>query len=516
MKRKAIILSVAMSLLISLLAATYSSAASISPRKLLVVLVEFEGTQIKYSDSEWNSRIFGTTGNSVNKYFREISNNRFYYEPAYENYGTANDGVIKVTLPYVHSNNCTSVPRDAAVAADEFIDFSLFDYDKNGIIYTRELTTIFIFAGYDAAASDEKQIPRIFPASTGFEDNEKLILDEVNILNNSHNKYAYAGEKSDNTMTRIGILVHEFGHTTGLPDLYEQEIRGPIMHGPGIYSLMSTGCWGTINGGFAYDSPTHLDPFYKIKLEFCEPTVINSSGTYSLHNTTSADYNILKIPTSNPKEYFLIENRQLAGYDAGLSMQCANGGILVWHIDESKTDNKDLSRKMTDIEEANEGDLGYSQLDTKPEGPYDHFFYVGGHTVFNSTTTPNSNLNDGTTSGFKLEVLSTPGNIMDVRIDYCSIPQNLKATLSGNTVSLDWDTSEGAVSYELEIDGVVTSVSSNTFTYALENGSNGLHRYRVRAITDSTVSLWSRTVAIRHFVVGDLDQNNVANSIDMA
>jgi hypothetical protein len=106
---------------------------------------------------------------------------------------------------------------------------------------------------------------------------------------------------------------------------------------------------------------------------------------------------------------------------------------------------------------------------------------VGGHTVFNSTTTPNSNLNDGTTSGFKLEVLSTPGNIMDVRIDYCSIPQNLKATLSGNTVSLDWDTSEGAVSYELEIDGVVTSVSSNTFTYALKMEQR-LHSVQSKAI----------------------------------
>src|SRR3712207_7293034 len=51
-------------------------------------------------------------------------------------------------------------------------------------------------------------------------------------------------------------------------------------------------------------------------------------------------------------EYFLVENRQHVGYDAALP----GCGLLVWHIDETRTSsnsaNADEKLKLVDLEEA--------------------------------------------------------------------------------------------------------------------------------------------------------------------
>lgn len=58
-------------------------------------------------------------------------------------------------------------------------------------------------------------------------------------------------------------------------------------------------------------------------------------------SSNSSRYNILKIATSNPLEYYLIENRQYTGFDTSLYKSWSasdyynsTGGMVVWHIDE--------------------------------------------------------------------------------------------------------------------------------------------------------------------------------------
>ena len=63
-----------------------------------------------------------------------------------------------------------------------------------------------------------------------------------------------------------------------------------------------------------------------------EPVEIDSDGTYELYaSANSTELYIIQSPF--PKyEYFLIENRQPIGFD----QQMWNGGIVLWHIDDTK------------------------------------------------------------------------------------------------------------------------------------------------------------------------------------
>lgn len=83
--------------------------------------------------------------------------------------------------------------------------------------------------------------------------------------------------------------------------------------------------------------PTHLTPWEKIYLGWAEPVEIDSDGTYELYaSENSTEVYIIQSPF--PKyEYFLIENRQPIGFD----QQMWNGGIVLWHIDDTKLRMRD-------------------------------------------------------------------------------------------------------------------------------------------------------------------------------
>jgi chitodextrinase len=72
-------------------------------------------------------------------------------------------------------------------------------------------------------------------------------------------------------------------------------------------------------------------------------------------------------------------------------------------------------------------------------------------------------------------------------------PKNLKVTVSGNEVKIEWDMVVGADGYGIEIDGKETRLGANTdYTLtALEPGVE--HTYRVRAYKGDEVSEWGDT-----------------------
>lgn len=102
-------------------------------------------------------------------------------------------------------------------------------------------------------------------------------------------------------------------------------------------------------------------------------------------------------------EYFLATNRGYGGFDAALPGK----GVIITHIDETQTDNDDESRKLVDIEAADgERDLDKSQ---NPGDPGDPFPGITGQRAFNSTTTPNSTLYDGSPSGVSISDIAVFG-----------------------------------------------------------------------------------------------------------
>ncbi len=154
---------------------------------------------------------------------------------------------------------------------------------------------------------------------------------------------------------------------------------------------------------------------------FLAPTVLGAGGTYSaVEASDAASCNAFKVPTSNPSQYFLIENRQLTGFDSGLyrwfwftSGGAGGGGLAIWHVDESKANNTDETHKKVDLEEANEGIVGHSELDYNDNRGNRHHYYYSSHiTLFDDATTPNTRLYDGSSTAIAVSDVSAAGATM--------------------------------------------------------------------------------------------------------
>jgi M6 family metalloprotease-like protein len=413
---------------------------------LVVFLVNFTDASIAY-EGQWNSQIFGLTGKTLNDYFKKQSNNNFYFTPAQETNGTANDGIITVNLNYVHPTDTTENNDNTVVnvlnSANSYIDFSQYDTNNDGIISSYELHMVFILAGYEGSYSSTT--PNVWAHRTGLDSSQAPTLDGKKVGDYfSDGGYCMMGEKHGDHMATIGTAAHELAHDIGLPDLYDTTPEpDPDSEGIGIHSLMASGSWGKVGTEAMGSTPTCLDAWSKVFVGFTMPTTINANGNYTVNSYTPGAYNVLKIPTSNINQYFLIENRQFLGYDEGLSNDCGNGGLAIWHIDEQVMQdsmeiyddlvgiNDYVDNKGVDLEEANEGAIGYSQLDTKDSVYlYEHYFHdsvanavydvsTGDYVtpnIFSNTTIPNSKLYDDTSTNISVTTDSDIGTAMSVNI----------------------------------------------------------------------------------------------------
>jgi len=302
-----------------------------APQRMLVVVVSFSNVQATQSAAFWQSRFFGETGKTVNTYFRAVSKNRFWFTPAPETQGTANDGIVFVTLPYAHPNPgggstlgevSRKIGRDALNAAAAHINFAAYDTNGDRTLSVNELNLVFIIAGYEASFQGAPS-PNIWGHSTG---GMNVTLNGV-----THNaNYCMQGEfhgssPSNRNPAAIGIFCHELGHNLGLYDLYDYT---QTSRGVGIHDIMGAGSWGktgaeTVQG----TTPTFLSAFHRYYLGFTTPKVVDS-GTHSLRAASQAalaDEEVLKITTGVSSEYFLVENRQPTGFDQGFQLSFGSG-----------------------------------------------------------------------------------------------------------------------------------------------------------------------------------------------
>lgn len=179
----------------------------------------------------------------------------------------------------------------------------------------------------------------------------------------------------------VGVFAHEFGHVLGLPDQYDY---GYESEGTGMYTLMSGGSYGRdINTGdrdfdryFSGFSPTHMDAWSKYFLGFAKPKeikAVDGKTTITLNPASkSADIYKIVVPGSDGREYFLLENRQQTGFDAGLAYNVdveKLHGLAIYHIDEDV-----LSRNFHRPNEAANWDWNYRGRNYKdPETGENHY-----------------------------------------------------------------------------------------------------------------------------------------------
>ncbi len=420
---------------------------SLGSGPVLIILMDFTpSTSLGTTDAQWNAAFFDNTAGikSVKNYYEQASYGNFTMVPVPETYGTANDGVIDVTLPYANGypwpdeTERTSV-RDTLIAADPYVDYAALDTDGNGSLDNTELHLVLIVRGYEESygGTGGACTPNVWghrwSMGTGSCAYCAPVLDGVTIGATAYNGgYTREGEwheyisegctSSAGHRATIGIMVHELGHDITWPDLYDTDYTSA---GVGRWCVMSGGSWGQAAGdpysGVTPVLPTAYLKWYQHWLAPVEVTTPQSGVTVPNLAQNAVVYQVGANPggvdgtraANGTGEYFLVENRQQVGFDAGLyRISSSASGCLIWHIDETRANNTDETRKLVDVEEAD----GPPQDMDSPSGSGgnsgdsgDPWPGITGETVFSGNSDPNSNWYDGSASGIVVSGISTAG-----------------------------------------------------------------------------------------------------------
>ncbi|MGX4687173.1 M6 family metalloprotease domain-containing protein [Vagococcus sp. JNUCC 83] len=403
---------------------------------LLVILVDFNDIQTKYSEKEWSNIIFGDTAPSLKNYYSTMTNNSLSIEPAREAHDSQNDGIIKVKLNRTHPNTGSkifsdnqAITADALKAANFFIDYSQYDTNKNGRIEANELHFMIIVAGQEKSYNDVTE-----PSVWGHR--WALNSDRVTLDNTVLDYYTQFGEKHGDHQATVGIIAHEFGHDLGLPDLYNTgwtDTSGITVKdgsGLGYTSLMASGSWGAKVGEYSGSTPVGLDAYSKEILGLPVEVINDYVSNKIVQSIDSGSSTILKVLTESPQYYFLIENRQFSGYDEGMlktnnRLQAIHsGGIAVYKIDKNYTENKTNGRQIVTILDAS-GEETYYHNQVFGADP---FFYVGKGMYQSEQTTkisknsiPDNNIQTGDyryddKPTFNLTITSKPTTKMHINL----------------------------------------------------------------------------------------------------
>lgn len=331
---------------------------------LLIVVVGFDN--ISYdANLDWGGHIFGDQG--VGAYYQAMSQDRLTFVPAQESFADGvsdieGDGIVRVTLaerthgdwynlvnwsdvtdtqgkdPIDYNEYMLACFAEALAQADDYVRFDAFDSDQDGTLSPDELAVCFVVAGFEGALDYRE--PSLWAHSWTL-DNAALGSVAPTVDGVVTGPYVAVAEwASPQVQEPIGPICHELGHFLGLPDLYPttQTTGAWSAYQVGGLSLMDAGLWNQDSSG-AYVVGA-LDAWSRYQLGWVEPQEVDvasltGEGTeFTLGSEADGTWQPLLVRVSDT-EYFLIENRQAEGYDAGLARRYGAGssGVVVWHVD---------------------------------------------------------------------------------------------------------------------------------------------------------------------------------------
>jgi len=382
---------------------------------------------------------------------------------------------------------------DSVTAADTEIDFNLYD----------AVLIVHAGAGQEADAGDTPndiwslyyRDSCITPDATG---TNCLTADGVSITE------AIIMPQTDSqdglTVNPVGVYLHEFGHWLGLPDLYCTEGPACQTDGVGDWSLMDSGSYNfdvntcqnpsDISTCELGGSPAHPDAWSKVYLGWVTPTEYTGDpdpGPLSLNNV-EFNQEIIKMRAStvSASQYFLLENRQLTGFDVGLP----GSGMLVWLIDNTVITNNFSSNSVNNNPnhpgvKLIEADGNFNLLNaTDNDVGSDSDPYPGSlrKTALTPVTTPNTEPYTPYAWVYLTNIAETTGVISLDAAFAPAPPQNLLQT--GNVLKWDQNSESDISSYRIYKNGSGTplaEVSHPTTTYT-DSGFVICDTYEVTAV----------------------------------
>lgn len=327
-----------------------------------------------------------------------------YFENSYGTMDIDSTVTVWVTLPHTQAYyangssgldgsypaNPQGMVEDALDAVDPLIDFGDFDTDDDGYIDAISI----IHSGYGAETGGGggnwiwSHRWALFQLPGG-----QWFSNDVNGLGANVKVYDYHTEPalwgtSGTSISRIAVAAHETGHFFGLPDLYDTDGGG---EGIGSYCMMANS-WGF---DFSQRYPPHFSAWCKIFLGWVTPTVLNTPGIYSIPQVETSPVVYRINQGYSATEYLLVENRQPYGFEAILPQ----GGLAIWHIDETKCCNTQQGYPGQPGWPANnnhyrvallQADGNYQLEKGQTRGQGDELYHAGGVSLISDETVPNT------------------------------------------------------------------------------------------------------------------------------
>lgn len=297
----------------------------------LVILVQFsdlsfkDGHDVTLYNRILNEENFtsdlGFVG-SVHDYFSDQSNGVFNLSfdiagPVTLPNGYAYYGGDDENARNPNAKNIGEFVQSAIEAVDGDIDFSKYDWDNDGEVDQ----VFFLYAGRGQASGggDDTIWPHEWKLTGAL--GNTLTCDGVTI-----NTYACGCEMfSDTQIEGVGTFCHEFSHCLGIPDMYDTYDSTNGNYGMMTWDVMDQGSYnGNTFIPAGYTGWERMYAGWKEPVELTEATSVNDMK--ALEN--GGDIYIVR-NDANSDEYYLLENRQLVGWDAGLDGK----GLLIVHVD---------------------------------------------------------------------------------------------------------------------------------------------------------------------------------------
>lgn len=408
----------------------------------IMLLIDYPDQPFEFTQGEFDD-LMNLAGYSVNGQTGSFRD--FYLDNSY-NLLDVNTDVLGW---YTAANNRAFYASDAASLVREAIDaaeaagtdFATYDNDGDGTCDV--INVIHSGRGQEETGDTDD----IWSHRSGL-GSKAVTYDGTDMNSYIVNPEKYSGAE---IITNIGVICHEFGHSLGLPDLYDAN---------GATDGESSGCgnWCTMAGGSWNNSgktPPHFNPWAKQYLNWIQPNILTGNGTESGMDNTSNGANYHRINTLDTEEYFLLANNQENKWNAHL----ATTGLVIWHIDEGKTSlwpssntvNGDASLLGVVPDQA-DGNNDLENYNGTDDG--DPYPGSSGNDTFDDSSTPNSNTNDGSLTGITIRSIAESSGL--ISFDYQTIPScgidpvNLDAfNITSSGARTCWETGDG-VDYDLE------------------------------------------------------------------
>ena len=315
-----------------------SSSATTGKHRGLVILMQFQDLEfVTHEPKQVFNRFFNEVGyseygmsGSVKDYFRAQSYGQLDIDfdivgpytttksMAYYGGPATLDGEPMVDA---HRQEFAAEAVEQA-AAD--VDYSLYDWDNDGNVDQ----VFIIYAGYaEAEGADPETIWPHEWSLAGL--GRDFVYNGVKVSTyGCANELMGDGKRNTGILNGIGTACHEFAHCLGLPDMYNTEAE---------HTTFGMNYWDVMDSGnYLNDSrtPAGFTSYERWFSGWLQPTELKGDMIHitDMKPLAEAPECYILYNDAHRTEYYLLENRQNVGFDAGLF----GHGLLVLHVDYNK------------------------------------------------------------------------------------------------------------------------------------------------------------------------------------